>query len=69
MWDSVIAVGKGFKGPTVHELRGALLQKEICSINEYLAGYRESWLKIGCFIILDGWIDGKNYTIIKLLVS
>eukprot|EP00253_Pinus_taeda_P032274 PITA_32274 len=32
MWDFVIAVEKGFKGLTMHELRGALLQKEVSSI-------------------------------------
>ena len=34
MWDAVIATDKGFKGPSMHDLRGSLLQKEIVSINE-----------------------------------
>jgi len=65
MWDSIIAAGKGFKGPTMHDLRGALLQKEISFVDEY----RESWLKTGCPIMSDGWTDGKNRTIINFLVS
>ena len=69
MWDSIIAVGKGFKGPTMHDLRGALLQKDISSIDEYLAKYTELWLKTGCSIMLDGWIDGKNHTVINFLIS
>eukprot|EP00253_Pinus_taeda_P033798 PITA_33798 len=69
MWDPVIATGKGFKGPGMHDLRGALLQKEIPSIDEYLAEYKDSWLKTCCSIMSDGWMDGKNRTIINLLIS
>jgi len=54
MWDSVIAAGKGFKGPSMHDLRGALLQKEISSIDEYLVEFKESWLKTGCSIMSEG---------------
>ena len=28
MWDAVIAVGKGFKGPSMHDLRESLLQNK-----------------------------------------
>lgn len=69
MWDSVIAAGKGFKGPSMHDLRGALLQKEISSIDEYLVEFKDSWLKTGCSIMSNGWTDGKNHTIINFLVS
>ena len=69
MWDSVFVAGNGFKGPTMHDLRGALLQQYICNIDEYLAKYKESWLKTGCSIMSDGWTDGKNRTIINFLVS
>eukprot|EP00253_Pinus_taeda_P036348 PITA_36348 len=69
MWDSVIATGKGFKGPSLHDLRGALLQKEISSIDEYFVEFKDSWLKIGCSIMSDGWTNGKNHTIINFLVS
>lgn len=69
MWDSFIATGKGFKGLIIHDLRGALLQKYISSINEYLVKYRESWLKTVCSIMSNGWTDGKKHTIINFLVS
>jgi hypothetical protein len=71
MWVSVIAAGKGFKGPSMHNLRGSLLKKEVLSIDEYLKGFRESWVKTGCAIMLDHVVctDGKNHTIINFLVS
>ena len=59
---------KYFKGPSMHDLRGALLQKEISSIDEYLVEFKDSWLKKGCSIMSDGWTDGKNRTIISFLV-
>ena len=55
MWDVVIAAGKGFKGPSMHDLRGSLLQKEIVSIEEYLKDFKQSWVRTGCTIMLDGW--------------
>jgi hypothetical protein len=69
MWDSIIVVRKGFKGPSMHDLRGSLLQKEVLSIDEYLKDFKESWVKTGCTIMSDGWTDGKNHTIINFLVS
>ena len=53
----------------MHDLRGALFQKEISSIDEYLVEFKDSWLKTGCSIMSDGWTDGKNRTIINFLVS
>jgi hypothetical protein len=69
MWDSIIACGRGFKGPSMHDLRGSLLQKEVESIEEYLTDFKVSWAKTGCTIMSDGWSDGKNRTIINFLVS
>ena len=68
MFDATFAAGKGFKGPTMHELRGSLLQKEIVSIDEYLKEFKNSWAHIGCTIMSDGWTDQRNRTIIKFLV-
>eukprot|EP00253_Pinus_taeda_P004371 PITA_04371 len=68
MFDAIHAVGKGFKGPTMHDLRGYRLQKEIQSINEYLKEFKDSWARTGCTIMSDGWTDQRNRTIIKFLV-
>ncbi|KAH9308769.1 hypothetical protein KI387_036680, partial [Taxus chinensis] len=69
MFDSIVAAGKGFKGPSMHDLRGSLLKKEVASIDEYLKGCKASWAKTGCTIMSDGWSDGKNRTIINFLAS
>jgi hypothetical protein len=66
---SIIACGRGFKGPSMHDLRGSLLHKEVASIEEYLIDFKVSWAKTGCTIMSDGWSDGRNHTIINFLVS
>ena len=73
MWDTVIAAGKGFKGPSMHDLRGYLLQKEIMSIEEYLKEFKDSWvgtgslyhtggiarLRVGGLMRKEGGMEGK----------
>ena len=68
MFDAIHAAGKGFKGPTMHELRGYHLQREIESINEYLKEFKDSWARTGCTIMSYGWTDQRNHTIINFLV-
>lgn len=68
MFEAIHAAGKGFKGPTMHELRGVRLQKEIDSINEYLQEFKNSWARTGCTIMSDRWTDQRNRTIINFLV-
>ena len=68
MFDAIHATGKGFKGPTMHEIRGYRLQKEIASINEYLKDFKDSWARTGCTIMSDGWTDQRNRTIINFLI-
>jgi hypothetical protein len=46
MLDAIVVVGKGFKGPNMHDLRGSLLQKEVGLINDCLKSYKESWKKM-----------------------
>eukprot|EP00253_Pinus_taeda_P023608 PITA_23608 len=67
MFDAIFAVGKGFTVPTMHDLWGSLLQKEVMSIDGYLKDFKSSWVKTGCTIMSDGWIDQRNRTIIIFL--
>ena len=68
IFDAIYAAGKGFKGPTMHELRGSLLQKEIMSIDDYLKEFKNSWAHTGCTIMLDGWTNQRNRTFLNFLV-
>jgi len=68
MLDAIFAAKKGFKGPTMHELRGFLLQKEVSSIDEYLKDFKSSRAKTRCIMMSDGWTDQRNCAIINFLI-
>eukprot|EP00253_Pinus_taeda_P024053 PITA_24053 len=68
MFDAIHAAGKDFTGPTMHEIRGYRLQKEIASINEYLKNFKDSLERTGCIIMSNGWTDQRNNTIINFLI-
>jgi hypothetical protein len=61
MWDAIIACDRGFKGPSMDDLRGSLLHKEVAS--------KVSWAKTRCTITSYGWNDGRNCIIINFPVS
>lgn len=68
MFDVIFVARKGFKGPTMHELRGSLLQKEVMSFDENLKDFKSSWVKTGCTIMSGGWTNQRNCTIINFLI-
>ncbi|KAL4614141.1 hypothetical protein ACB092_07G032600 [Castanea dentata] len=66
--DSIVAIGSGFKGPSYHDLRGPLLQKHVCEMNDYLLDVKNDWKVYGCSIMSDGWTNQRNTPIINFLV-
>ncbi|XP_075659181.1 uncharacterized protein LOC142629075 [Castanea sativa] len=66
--DSIAAIGPGFKGPSYHDLRGPLLQKHVCEMNDYLFDVKNDWKVYGCSIMSDGWTNQRNTPIINFLV-
>jgi hypothetical protein len=70
MLDAIVACGKGFKGPSFHDLRGALLQNEVGSINEYLKSFKESWTKTDVpSCQMDALMEGLIPYLISLFLS
>ncbi|XP_075663029.1 uncharacterized protein LOC142632529 [Castanea sativa] len=66
--DGIAAIGPGFKGPSYHDLRGSLLQKHVCEMNNYLFDVKNDWKVYGCSIMSDGWTNQRNTPIINFLV-
>ncbi|GAV58574.1 LOW QUALITY PROTEIN: DUF659 domain-containing protein, partial [Cephalotus follicularis] len=66
--DAMVGIGRGFKEPSYHEIRVGLLKdyKKECQLP--VETYRSSWESNGCTIMLDGWIDNKQRTLINFLV-
>ncbi|KAH9310967.1 hypothetical protein KI387_026002, partial [Taxus chinensis] len=72
-WENLVTAltvaGKGFKAPTSHDLSGPLLEDSVARPKTLVEEQKNVWIKKGCTILPDGWIDGKNRTLINFLVA
>ncbi|KAG6629998.1 hypothetical protein CIPAW_14G124200 [Carya illinoinensis] len=51
--DVIAAIGPGFKGPSLHELRGNLLKNSVTEVQNYLLDIKTSWRDSGCSLMAD----------------
>ena len=54
MADALCSMSPGYKVPTMHSLRGYLLNKWVEDVNKLIEEYREIWKKTGCTLMVDG---------------
>ncbi|XP_061978670.1 uncharacterized protein LOC133699447 [Populus nigra] len=66
--DALTAMGPGYKGPSLHVIRGYYLTKAVDEVKIYFDSYREIWKKTGCTLMADGLTDQKRRTLINFLV-
>ncbi|KAG6648808.1 uncharacterized protein LOC122316382 [Carya illinoinensis] len=66
--DAIAAIGPGFKGPSLHELRGNLLKNSVTEVQNYLLDIKTSWRDSGCSLMADGWTNQRQQPIINFLV-
>ncbi|XP_061337800.1 uncharacterized protein LOC133284749 [Gastrolobium bilobum] len=60
---------RGFKAPTMHMLRGALLDSWVDVVHNLVESYRKVWKHTtGCTIMADHWTDWCRRTLINFLV-
>ncbi|KAL5154147.1 hypothetical protein HKD37_19G053563 [Glycine soja] len=69
MIQTIGTYGPHLKPPSYHELRVPLLKKELEYTKGLLTGHEEERIKYGCSIMLDGWTDRKNRTLINFLAN
>ena len=60
MWDVVIDIKHGYKGPTFYELRSALLKDLMEEVEYYLVDFKSCWVTYSCSIMSDGWTNENN---------
>ncbi|PNX59076.1 hypothetical protein L195_g051232, partial [Trifolium pratense] len=61
-------MGAGYKVPTMHALRGNLLNKWVVDVKKQIEEYRTYWKDTGCTLMADGWTDRCRRTLINFLV-
>ena len=69
MIDAVVICGSEFKAPTEAKLSGYLLDEMVEDMKVELEDHRKAWPKKNCIIVIDGWIDRRNRTLLNFLVS
>ncbi|KAL8490386.1 hypothetical protein ACS0TY_025559 [Phlomoides rotata] len=70
MLDVISRCGMDFKAPTLHEIQGPCLRKEVAHIeNNYIKSCRNEWVKHGCSVMLDCWTDERQRTLINFFVN
>ncbi|XP_058756871.1 uncharacterized protein LOC131630088 [Vicia villosa] len=66
--DALCCMGAGYKVPTMHALRGNLLNKWVDDVKIQIEQYRSTWKDTGCTLMADGWTDRCRRTLINFLV-
>lgn len=62
--------GAGFKPPSYHEVRVPCLSKIVKEVeDDYVSVCRAEWAKYGCSLMVDGWTDKRQRTLINFLVN
>ncbi|XP_039687989.1 uncharacterized protein [Medicago truncatula] len=61
--DALCCMGAGYKAPSIHDLRGPLLNKWVDETKKKIEKYREIWKTTGCTLMADGWTDGEQFFI------
>ncbi|XP_025678204.2 uncharacterized protein [Arachis hypogaea] len=68
MLDGVAGIGLGYKGPSYDRLRVNLLADLKRECQMVVDSYRSAWKEIGCTLMVDGWTDQRQRTLINFLV-
>ncbi|KAH9293455.1 hypothetical protein KI387_041340, partial [Taxus chinensis] len=69
MFKDVIVVGSSYVPPGEHKLRTSLLDKEYSKVSVVMEEMRQTWIRVGCSIIMDGWTDIKHRPLINIIVT
>eukprot|EP01018_Ginkgo_biloba_P024709 Gb_11636 [translate_table: standard] len=60
---------KGYKPSGYEKLRTSLVDNEKSRVAKQLEPVRDEWPKVGFSIIMDGWTDRRNRTLLNIMVS
>lgn len=69
MFKDVICAGPSSVPPGETKLHTTLLDKEYYKVTILMEDMRQTWMRDGCSIIMDGWTDIKHQPLINLIVT
>ncbi|TVU07229.1 hypothetical protein EJB05_47274 [Eragrostis curvula] len=68
MLESIAHCGPGLQGPSLDELDGPLLQRQVLAINDSIEAQKKSWALEGCSILVDLAVDDDGRCMLNLSV-
>ncbi|XP_060961998.1 uncharacterized protein LOC115710731 [Cannabis sativa] len=69
MCRSIGNYGRGLKPPSMYELRTWILKEEIKTTDTIVEDIKKTWPSTGVSIMSDGWSDGRNRSILNILIN
>jgi hypothetical protein len=69
MLESIRQYGPGYRSPSIHDIREALLERAINRTTELRKKHEESWKEYECTLMSDGWTDTSHCHIINFLAN
>ncbi|XP_026440234.1 uncharacterized protein LOC113339047 isoform X2 [Papaver somniferum] len=69
MLDAVAVVGPGYKAPSYDDIHTNLLRSMVKEVRLFVENFRRFWEDKGCTIMVDGWKDTSNRSLINFLVD
>jgi hypothetical protein len=69
MVKDIATVGPSFIPLGNHKLRTTLLDKKHSKFNVLMEEMRQTWMRTGCSIVMDGWTDIRHQPLINVIVT
>ncbi|GAV89272.1 DUF659 domain-containing protein [Cephalotus follicularis] len=66
--DTIVAFGHGYKLLTYHSMHVNLLQDAKKEAQLVVDSYKRSWEQVGCTLMVDGWTDNSQRSLINFLL-
>eukprot|EP01018_Ginkgo_biloba_P003161 Gb_22350 [translate_table: standard] len=69
MVKAIMGAPSGYKPPGFEKLRTTLVDKEKGRVEEEVAPLKHAWSINGCLIVMDGWTNIRNRSLLNIIVS
>jgi hypothetical protein len=69
MVQAIAKIGPSYVPPGEHKLRTTILDRQVSKINVQKERMRQTWLRFGCSIVMDGWTDIRKRPLINIIVT
>lgn len=60
MVKAIAAAGPSYVPPSEHKLSTVILERQVANISVQKETLRQTWVREGCSIVMDGWTDIAN---------